>query len=88
MVDEDRKLVVVDEEGKEIEMEIILTFDDKGKNYVVYYDPNDKSEETPIYASIYDEEGRLYPVETDEEWSMIDEVVNCYLDDIEEGADA
>lgn len=84
MIDEERKLVVVDENGKEIEMEIILTFNENNKDYVVYYDPKDESEETPIYASIYDEEGHLFPVETDEEWAMIDEVVNCYLDDLAE----
>ena len=84
MIDEERKLVVVDENGNEIEMEIILTFNENNKDYVVYYDPADESEETPIYASIYDEEGHLFPVETDEEWAMIDEVVNCYLDDLAE----
>ena len=33
---ENNKLFVTDESGKEIEMEIMFTFSENGKNYVVY----------------------------------------------------
>ena len=33
---------------------------------------------------IFDEEGNLYPVETEEEWDMIDEVVGAFIEDSEE----
>lgn len=81
MIEQGRKITVTDDKGKEIEMEIILTFDNNDKKYVVYYNPN--SDDDNIYASIYDDEGHLLPIESDEEWDMVDEVVNCYFDDLE-----
>ena len=35
-------------------------------------------------VTFYDEEGNLYPVETEEEWDMIDEVVGAFIEDSEE----
>ena len=80
---EPNKLIVVNDEGKEIEMEIMFTFSENNKNYVVYFDPSDEDENTELYVSIYDDEGNLFPVETDEEWDMIDEVVGAFIEDQE-----
>lgn len=80
---EPNKLIVVDDEGREIEMEIMFTFSENNKNYVVYFDPSDEDENTELYVSIYDDEGNLFPVETDEEWDMIDEVVGAFIEDQE-----
>ena len=66
---------ITDENGKEIEMKIYLTFDMEGKKYVVVYDA---SKEDELYALTYDEEGNLYVVESDEELAMVDEVVGAY----------
>lgn len=78
---EDNKLVVVDEKGNEIEMEILFTFDDdaRKKKYVIYFNPNDKQEN--LYASIYDDEGHLYPIEDDEEWDMVEEVIGTFMEE-------
>lgn len=78
------KLYVTDESGKEIEMEIMFTFSENGKNYVVYFNPEDDDENTDLFVSCYDEEGNLYPVETEEEWDMIDEIVGAFIEDSEE----
>lgn len=77
-------LFVRDENGKELEMEILFTFEDEAthKNYVVFQDPEDESGE--VFASAYDEEGNLLPVETDEEWKMIEEVLGAFSQDDEE----
>ncbi len=85
MIEESKRLLVVDEFGKEIEMEILFTFSENSKNYVVYFDPKEESEEMTLYASVYDEEGHLYPVETDEEWNLIDEVVGSFMEDEKDG---
>ena len=81
---ENNKLIVTDESGKEIEMEIMFTFSENEKNYVVYFNPVDDDEDTELYVSCYDDEGNLYPVETEEEWDMIDEVVGAFIEDSEE----
>ena len=81
---ENSTLIVVDENGQEKEMEILFTFEDdeKGKKYVLYFDP--QAEDDEVFASIYDEEGHLYPIETDEEWEMVEEVLGAFSGDFEQ----
>ncbi|MFR7590627.1 MAG: DUF1292 domain-containing protein [Longibaculum sp.] len=73
------KIQVIDDDGNELEFEVLFTFDseDTGKKYVLYYDAT--IEEPQVYSSIYDDEGNLYPVETPEEWEMIEEVFNSFI---------
>lgn len=77
-------LYVTDELGNEKRMEILFTFEDEehGKKYVVFADPDVESEE--VFASAYDDAGNLLPVESDEEWAMIEEVILAFQED--EGA--
>ncbi len=82
-MDESRKIIVLDDEGKEVEMEIMFTFNENGKNYVVFFDPNTENKEIDVNVAVYDDEGNLFPVETDEEWEMIEEVIGAFLDDQE-----
>ncbi|WP_028044019.1 DUF1292 domain-containing protein [Candidatus Stoquefichus massiliensis] len=73
------KIQVIDDNGDELEFDVLFTFesDETQKKYVLYYDA---SVEAPqVYSSIYDDEGHLYPVETPEEWEMIEEVFNSFL---------
>lgn len=79
-------LYVTDELGNEKRMEILFTFEDEehGKKYVVFADPNVESEE--VFASAYDDAGNLLPVESDEEWAMIEEVILAFQED-EEASD-
>lgn len=80
---ETNTLFVRDENGKEMEMEILFTFEDEGtqKKYVVFQDPEDEDGE--VFASAYDEDGNLLPVETDAEWAMIEEVLGAFAEDEE-----
>lgn len=80
---ESNTLYVYDENGKEMQMEILFTFEneEKGKKYVVFADPQDESGE--VYASAYDDAGNLLPIETDEEWSMVEEVLGAFSQDEE-----
>ena len=71
-------LFIVDEEGKEIQMNIYFTFDMNDKQYVVVYE---KDNQDTLYSFTYDEQGNLYPVDNEEELSMIEEVI-YYLDNI------
>ena len=80
----DKKLYITDENGQEKEMEIYLTFepDNSTKKYVLYFDP--EVEDGPVFASIYDDEGHLFPIETEAEWDMVEEVLNAFNEDMED----
>ena len=71
-------LYVKDENGKEVAMEILFTFanEEMGKQYVVFVDPNDDSGE--VFASCYDDEGKLLPIESESEWEMVEEVLGAF----------
>ena len=53
---EENSIVVIDESGKEINMEIVFTYEDEesGKNYVFYFDPS--QEDGEVFVSCYDPE--------------------------------
>lgn len=82
---DDKTFVVIDEEGNEILYEVVLTFanEEFGKSYVVYKLPGDEHEE--VFAAVYDESsetgGNLTQIESDDEWDMVDEVLNSFLDE-------
>ena len=90
----DNQITVIDENGNEQVYEILYTFesDDFGKSYVLYYLPGaDEGEdgEIEIQASAFvpgadGNDGNLLPIETDEEWDMIEEVLNTFLDEQED----
>ena len=73
---------IFDDNGKEIECEVLFTFesDETKKNYMVYTDnTQDEAGNTKVYASIYypEEEGvRLDPIETDKEWKIIETILD------------
>lgn len=72
-------LTIIDEEGIEREMNILFTFamEDSGKNYVLYYDP--QQPQGDVFVSSYTEEGQLFPIEDEEEWDMVEEVFNTFM---------
>ena len=82
MKDEKMMLKVADENGKEIECEVLFTFEsnETNKSYIVYTDDTlDEEGNTKVYASIYDpseEPLKLYPIETDKEWKIVETVLN------------
>ncbi|MGE4571895.1 MAG: DUF1292 domain-containing protein [Candidatus Izemoplasmatales bacterium] len=84
----DDTLVLTDELGNEITAKIILTFESEefNKSYVVYQ-LDDEDEEEYHAASFNPEdgdEGTLGQIETDEEWDLIEEVLESFLEEDEE----
>lgn len=81
-------LIVTDELGNELECVIVMTFESEefGKSYVVYRLKDDDSGE--YFAASFDpedeDEGQLIPIETDEEWDLVEEVLENFLEDEEE----
>ncbi|KFZ27181.1 MAG: hypothetical protein KQ78_00640 [Candidatus Izimaplasma bacterium HR2] len=84
---EEKTFTVVDENREEKEFEVVLTFksEDFDKSYVIYKMPGDDSEE--VFAAIFDEEakdgGNLVQIESDEEWRMLEEVLESFMDEEE-----
>ena len=81
MKEETMTFKVLNDEGKEIECEVLFTFesDETKKNYIVYTDNTiDEEGNTKVYASIYNpdqDETKLLPIETDKEWKIIETIL-------------
>lgn len=71
----ENSIFITDDNGKEVEMKIYLTFEANNKKYVVVYS-NDNEDE--LYSFVYDDDGNLFQIESDEELEMVDEVVGAY----------
>ena len=81
MTEELVKFKVFDANGKEVECEVLFTFDsdETGKSYMVYTDNSvDEDGNTRVYASIYNpnqDEIKLEPIESDKEWKIIETIL-------------
>jgi uncharacterized protein YrzB (UPF0473 family) len=95
MMNHDEKhITVVDDDGNEQLCEVLFTFDSDefGKSYVLYYPvgaEEDEEDDIEIHASAFTptedgQDGELMPIESDEEWDMIEEVLNTFLEEEEE----
>ena len=80
---------VVNDAGKEVECEVLFTFesDETKKNYIVYTDNTlDEEGNTKVYASIYnpdEDETKLLPIETDKEWKIIETILEELQNEIQ-----
>ena len=78
---------VMNDDGIEVECEVLFTFESEetGKNYIVYTDNTlDEDDNTKVFASIYnpdEEETVLQPIETDEEWAIIEKILDALQND-------
>lgn len=72
---------VIDDNGNNIECEILFTFesDETGKNYIVYTDnTTDEYGNTKVYASIFnpnEPDSKLTAIETEKEWKIIQTIL-------------
>jgi uncharacterized protein YrzB (UPF0473 family) len=89
----ENNITVVDDEGNEQLCEVLFTFDSEefGKSYVLYYPVGEEEdeEEIEIHASAFmpnedGNDGELMPIETDEEWDLVEEMLNTFLQEEEE----
>ena len=84
---------IVNDEGKEIECEILFTFDsdETKKSYIVYTDNTlDEEGSTKVYASVYDPTGQnpaLMPIETEKEWLVIENILSSVQQKIEQSSE-
>ena len=81
---------VLDDNGNEVECEVLFTFesDETKKNYIVYTDnTEDDGGNTKVYASIYnpdESEIKLEPITSEKEWSIIQKILDELQDKAKE----
>ncbi|UCZ55258.1 DUF1292 domain-containing protein [Bacillus shivajii] len=89
---DDDRIVIPDENGEEHLFQVLFTFDvdATGHSYMVLAPEgsNDsEDDEIEVHAFRYEEpEGEdlaLYPIESDEEWNMVEELLNTFTEDEE-----
>jgi uncharacterized protein YrzB (UPF0473 family) len=78
-------MIVVNEDGQETEVDILLTFDspDGKRKFVLISDPQDPDEN--VYAFLYNDEGGMEEVTDPDDFAMCQEVLSAFID--EEDAD-
>ena len=89
--EKDRQITLVDDQGNEELYEILFTFhsDDYDKSYVLLYPAAvAEDEDIEVQAFSYDADddgdvtsGDLHEITSDDEWAMVQGVLNTFLDD-------
>lgn len=83
-MNEDMRFTIVNEKGEEVECVVLFTFEMNDLQYMVYTDQTRTEQgELNISACIV-EEDRLLPVETAEEWAVIEQELNKLIDQVKE----
>jgi len=84
-------IYIPDEDGNEEEFEVIMKFEVDGSDQkymmVVPISVEDDEETDEVYAFRYEEDGddlKLYTIEDEEEWNMVEETFNTLLGEMED----
>lgn len=75
--------IIINADGKELKCPIIFTYESKefGHKYVIFRHQDSDEISAMIYEEKDDKSGTLLPVENDEEWDHLEEVVNQYFEE-------
>lgn len=81
----DRTITLIGDDGKEVKAEILFTYhsDEFEKNYVVFM-----VDGQPSAATYFDDgngSGRLGDIETEDEWDMLNDVLDDFVNNQKEG---
>ncbi|MBU5265818.1 DUF1292 domain-containing protein [Virgibacillus proomii] len=86
-LEEKERIIIPDENGEEHLFEVLFTFDvDENHQSYIAVTPVEQSEEeeVEVYAFRYEEKDEddlsLFPIESDEEWEMVEEMLNTLAD--------
>nr|WP_244986884.1 DUF1292 domain-containing protein [Oceanobacillus caeni] len=87
-MDKKERIIVPDENGEEHLFEVLFTFDvdQTGDSYIAVVPVEQADdEEVEVYAFKYEETEKedltLFPIESDEEWEMVEEMLNTLADE-------
>ncbi|MFS0672897.1 DUF1292 domain-containing protein [Ornithinibacillus sp. 179-J 7C1 HS] len=89
-IEEKERIIIPDENGEEHLFEVLFTFDvdDTGNSYIAVVPAEQKdAEEVEVYAFRYeekdDEDISLFAIESDEEWEIVEEMLNTLAEEEE-----
>ena len=78
------QMIITDEQGKEHLMQILFTSENEERDaqYVFFYDTEDKEENVMVMRYVGElDSGELIPIEDDEEYDELEEVLNAWEED-------
>jgi len=78
----DNQMLVTDEDGKEVVVNILFTYDNEERNssYVIFSPAND---DDSVFAMKYNEDHELIYIEDEEELDEVQEVLDAFLEEKE-----
>ncbi|MFZ0371035.1 MAG: DUF1292 domain-containing protein [Halobacillus sp.] len=89
-LEKEERIVIPDENGEEHLFEVLFTFDvEQTEQSYIAVIPAEQNEgdEVEVFAFRYEEKGNeeddlaLYQIESDEEWEMVEEMLNTLTDE-------
>ena len=71
-------MILKDDNGKEIQVEVLLTYERNENTYIVYTDnTKDSDGKQRVYAGIFDKDNSiLNPIENKEDYNMIESILS------------
>ena len=87
---QDNTFTIINDNGEEVQCEVLFTYtnEETGVGYIAYTDYTiDEEGNTKVYASIFNPEEEnpvLLPIETDEEWALIEGILESLTENEEE----
>ncbi|TDQ38013.1 DUF1292 domain-containing protein [Aureibacillus halotolerans] len=92
MSEEQERIIIPDENGEEHLFDVVFSFDvDATETSYIVVTPSEQGEDdegdVEVFAFRYEENGddpedfALFPIETDEEWEMVEEMINTYTNE-------
>ncbi|AIF43347.1 DUF1292 domain-containing protein [Virgibacillus sp. SK37] len=92
-LEEKERIIIPDENGEEHLFEVLFTFDvdETNQSYIAVVPVEQtEDEEVEVYAFRYEEQEKddddlsLFPIDSEEEWNMVEEMLNTLADEEEE----
>ncbi|WP_339228231.1 DUF1292 domain-containing protein [Oceanobacillus sp. FSL K6-2867] len=90
-LEEKERIIIPDENGEEHLFEVLFTFDvdETGQTYIAVVPAEQANDdEVEVYAFRYEETDdtdlSLFPIESDEEWDIVEEMLNTLADEEDE----
>ncbi|MFD2630932.1 DUF1292 domain-containing protein [Oceanobacillus kapialis] len=89
-LEEKERIIIPDENGEEHLFEVLFTFDvDETNHSYIAVTPVEQAEdeEVEVYAFRYEEKAKddddlsLFPIESDEEWEMVEEMLHTLAEE-------
>lgn len=82
-MDDSKKITFIDERGKEVAAEVILTYhsDEFNHDYVIFVIEGEDTANAAIFHETGEDNGDLEQITDEREWQLLEDVLREYYDD-------